>query len=373
MKKLKKNEIVHETIQSAIDFFKHIGPTDRSVLVFHYDDDGVCSAAIVGKIIKKFSGYKPSLIAVNTNEAVGNELIKKISGYSPNHIIILDLATIPQNVIDEIIKIGKVLLIDHHSLSKYNNVVYCNPRFYDPEIYLPVSYLSYNIYFSLFGSKDVVWIATTGVLADHGIEECEDIFYDLKQEYPKLIGDVKLGYNSLYDKTLLGKLAKILDSGRDVKGTEGAELATKILMEIKSYEEILDKKNPDAKILFEWNEKVNKELSRLIKDFQKNAKRVGKRFLLYEIISEINLKSTIASFETGCHEDKIVVVMQKSKNQYNVSMRKGRRVKADLIEVWKRALARIKNGRSGGHPEAAGGVFPIEYKEFFIRNLEKMT
>lgn len=373
MKKLKKNEIIYETVQPTLDFFKHIGPTDKSVLVFHYDDDGVCSAAIIGKVIKKFSGYSPSIVAVNTNEEIGDELIKKISAYSPKHIIILDLAIVPQKVIDELIKIGKVLVIDHHTPERYVNVVYCNPRVYDPAIYLPVTYLSYQIYFSLIGLKDVVWIAAVGVLADHGIEGCEDIFDELKLEYPKLVGAAKLNYNILYGRTMLGRLAKMFDSGRDVKGVEGAELVAKILMNAKNYEEISENKSPDAKILFEWHEKVKKELSRLIKDFQKNSKRVGKKFLLYEVVSEINLKSTLASFETGLHEDRIIVVMQKSKDRFNVSMRKGKKVKTDLVEVWKKGLTRIKGGRSGGHPEAAGGTFPAEYKETFIRNLEKMA
>lgn len=374
MKKLQiiKNEIVEKTIKPAIDFIKEIKPTDKIVIVHDDDCDGVCSGAIFTLIIRKLFNYCPKNFSTEWNESLTNNIVKEILKENVTYLIILDVPKIPQDLIDLLSKKIKILIIDHHIVSNYKNVLYCNPRVFDSLIYLPVSYLAYKIYEKIFESKNICWVAAIGVLGDYKIDYCQDLFIDLEKIYPRLVDKIKLSSKELFEKSLLGKLTRIVDGGRVVKSKEGAEFVLKTISNAKNYEEILKGKTKEAKTILKWYKISKKEFERLIKDFKQNNKPLGNSILFYEFKSKFFFKSTLATAIGHLYDDKIVFIGQKIGKYFDGSFRKGKNVNVDLNSLVRKLIENIPNSSGGGHPDAAGVRIPVEYKKVFLENLSKI-
>jgi len=240
-----------------------------------------------------------------------------------------------------------LLLIDHHPPKNYK-CFYINPRIYDKNIYMPTSYVVWLIYKKFFDDKEIQWIAAFGTLGDFGAKSNKDLFIALRKNYPELIGNVKIEDRELFEKSLIGKIAKMVDSCRIFEGIKGVEYVTKIIANSKSYEDLLKDK------------KINQIYQKLEKAFKNELKKLKKRkieigeFIVYEIKSKLNLKSSLASYLPKVFPNKIIFVAQKSEEgYYEVSVRRGinRRVNlAKLVEE----ISRNIRAKGGGHPTAAG-------------------
>lgn len=370
MKKLKRNEVVERIVGPAAEFIKGIKATDKVVVVHDDDCDGVCSGAIIALLIKKIFDYTPKLFSTEWNVSLTEKVAKQVLREKATHVIFVDTPGLSRNFIDKLKKQMKILIVDHHLPEKYDGVVYCNPRKYESKIYLPTSYVVYKIFEKIIESKDTTWISAVGVLGDYGVEDCKDLFEELKLSYPEMIGDVEMKDDVLYDNSVVGLLTKIIDSGRVVAGKKGSEFVSKILVKIKDYHEILDGSTEETKALLKWCDTVRKEFERLKKDFKKRNKPIGKSVLFYEFDSKLKLKSTLATAVGNSYaNDKIIVIGQKVGRYFDVSLRKGKNVKTDLARLVKNARKNIPDSIGGGHPEASGARVLAKYKERFLKNL----
>jgi single-stranded DNA-specific DHH superfamily exonuclease len=366
---LKKEEIIERTTKPIIDFIRKI-KFDKKVIILHDDDcDGICSGAIAALIIKRFVGYTPKLISTEVGVSLTEKVVEKILKEKAEHVIITDVPGIAQNLLDMLRKSTEILIVDHHIPDKYSRVIYCNPRLYDKKA-LPATYIFYKVYEKLTKKKDVCWIASIGILGDRAIIECSDVIDDIKTFYPKLIGKVGLNYEDLFEKTLLGFLTRIVDSGRVIKANHGAEFVSKTLTRV-GYEEMVNGSTKETRTLLKWYKTVRKEFQKLKKDFEKRKKLIGKKILFYEFKSKLRLKSSLASYEGSYHKSHIVLIGQDTGKYFDVSMRRGDKIKDDLYKLIKKAMKNIPNSSGGGHPEAVGGRIPIKYKELFLENLVK--
>lgn len=368
---LKKNKLIEKTIGPALKFLEEIKENDKIIVVHDDDCDGICSGVIVANLVNNLFGYFPELISTKWNESLTESVASKVLKENVNCVIIVDVPMIQQKLIDELKDVAKILIIDHHLPEKYKNVVYCNPRLHDKKIYIPVSYVVYKVYEVMTKSKYIMWVAATGVLGDHGVNECSDIFEELRLVHPRLIENKKLKEDILFNETELGLLAKIIDSGRVMKGSEGAEFVARTLLNVKNYREVLDGSTEETKILLNWYKTSRKEFDRLVEDFKKNKKLIGKNILFYEFKSKLRLKSTLASSTEDFCKDSIVVIGQEVYDYFDVSIRKGEKLKINLVELVKRGMKNIPGARGGGHPEAVGAKIPLKYKEKFLENLAK--
>jgi len=366
---LKRNEIVERTIGPAVEFLKKINSGDKVVVVHDDDCDGICSGAIIGLFVKKLFDYFPKLVSTEWNVSLTERVVGQILKEKATHVIFVDTPELPKDFLDKLKKKMKILIIDHHTPEKYDGIVYCNPRKFEAKIYMPVSYISYRIFEKIIESKDVIWVSGVGVLGDHGVESCEDLFEELKATYPEMVGDVELKDDFLYENSIVGQLTKIIDSGRVVGGKRGAELVSKTLMEVKDYHEILEGSNENTKKMLRWSDVARKEFERLKEDFRKRSKLIGKNVLFYEFDSKLRMKSTLATAVGNSYHEKIIVIGQKSGNFFDVSLRKGKKVKTDLAKLAKKAIIGIPDSIGGGHPQASGARVPAKYKGRFLENL----
>jgi single-stranded DNA-specific DHH superfamily exonuclease len=365
-----KNGLINKTIEPAMEFIKKIKSSDGVVIAHDDDADGVCSGAIIGKLLKKTAGVEANLLSTEWNISLSENIVKKILSLDAKYVIILDTVEIAQSLLDELTKCARILIIDHHTPDKYRGVVYCNPRVYDKNIYMPTTYICNKIYEAFTGSKELIWIGAMGVLGDHGVTKNLDLFEDLKKEFPELLGNNEIKDGVLFDNSKLGLLAKIIDGGRVVKENVGAEFVSKMLAGIESYQQLLLGSTKETKIVLDWYEKVKKEFDLLLKDFEKNKKQIGKRIIFYDFKSDLKLKSSLATALSDKISDKILVIGQRVGDRYDISMRRGEGMDVNLRELIKHAIENIPNSRGGGHPEAVGGKIPKEYLQTFLKNLE---
>lgn len=355
MKKL-RSELL-KTIEPAIEFIKNI---DGKVAIIHDDDaDGICAGVLIGKLIPE-----SKLFSTEWNVSLTDSIAKKINGEHADYVIIVDVPHADQQILNKID--AKILLIDHHVPGKYENIVYCNPRLFLKDIYWPTSYLCYHINERISGKKDFLWVAAAGTLGDHGIRDCKDVFEEMKNS--ELIKNFELKEDALYESKL-GLITKIIDSGRVVKGHEGAEFVSNTLVKLGSWKDLLDGKSVETKKILGWYETDRKEFDRLVNDFEKNSKSISKNIVFYEFRSSLNLKSTLASAMGNKHKNKILVVAQESGNFFVVSLRRGDAVKTSLHNLFIKSTENIPGAEGGGHHEAVGGKIPKTSLDVFLRNL----
>lgn len=365
-----EKKVVESTIKTAIDFIDKIDSGDRVVIAHGHDNDSICSAVVLYRLLKNFKKVQAALFATKDNFALRDEDADEIAKMEPNHIIMVDIAhASPTAHVEKTLSSNSTLVIDHHEPIKIPGVVCCNPRNYDKKIYMPVSYIMYKIYEKFGDASGVAWIAGIGVLSDHAVSIAADLFDQIKKTNPKLLGKTALKEEELFSYSVLGTLAKIFDSARIVEGRIGSTLAAMVLSRAKSYEEIINPKNHDAEKLMNWSEIVRKEFKRLVADFNKKRKLIKRNIIFYEIPSKLFIKSSLSGYLVQFYGDKILVVAQKVGSELDVSFRRGENVKTDLSKLAKKAVSGIPGAEGGGHEAASGARIPVKYISRFLKQL----
>jgi single-stranded DNA-specific DHH superfamily exonuclease len=331
-----------EFIKPAIDFFKKVN--GETAIVFGHDCDSIASASIIYKLSENL-GLKPKLVVSLHNFEIDEKTEKKLQKFK--NIVIVDIGDTPEETINKLSESRNILLIDHH-LPKNYRCTYVNPRIYNRNVYMPASYITWLIYREFLKDDDILWIAAFGTLGDFGAKNNKDLFKLLKKKHPELIGDCKIEDRELFEKSLIGKIAKMVDSCRIFEGIEGVKYVTNLISKSRSYEELL--KDKKIKQIYQ---KLERAFKNELKKLEKRKIEIGE-YLVYEIKSKLNLKSSLASYLPKIFPNKIIFVAQKSEEgYYEVSVRRGINRKVNLAKLVKEISMNIK-AKGGGHPTAAG-------------------
>jgi len=367
---LSKNQtVVKKTIDPAIKFLKSIDSGDKVIIVYGHDNDSICSAAVVYKLLKKFNGVESELFSTKDNFSVNDEDVDEIAKVHPSHIIVVDIAHLASDHVERTLAANNSLIIDHHPPLKLTGITYCNPREFEKKIYMPVSYIVYKIYEKFGKPEDIAWIAGIGVLSDHAVSIAHDLFGVIKKTNPRLLGDIALKEDDLFSYARIGLFAKIFDSARIVNGRAGSMLATKVLVQADSPRYVTKSGSHDAAKLIAWSDIVRKEFKRLIMDFNKKRKQIKKNIIYYEIPSKLFIKSSLSGYLVQFYKDKILVIAQKSRSTLYISFRRGENVSTDLNKLAKKAVKGIPKSEGGGHEAASGAKIPVKYIAKFLQQL----
>lgn len=361
--------IIEETIKLAVEFFKLMKRGSKVAIVHGHDNDSICSAAIIYKMLKVVYKIEPKLIISGLNSAVTEDVLENIKKIKPDYVIIVDISDVNVNIMTELRNISQVMIIDHHVPKGYVKITYVNPRIFDKEIYIPATYLCYRIYGEFLEPKEILWVAGVGTLSDMGLKYCIDLFEAIKNESKELVENNENIDEILFDSSLLGKLAKIFDSARVVNGMDGSVRALNILIKHDNYQDVLKGKSSDTKNLLEWHWVAEKEFNRLAQDFDKMKKQI-KKLVLYEVKSKYNMKSPLATYLAKNMAHEILVIYQKSGKYIDVSFRRGKVSIVDLNQLASSSVKNIPDSNGGGHIQAAGCRFPAKYLNNFLRNLK---
>lgn len=366
----KQSSVVESTIKPALEFLKKIQPEDKTVIACGHDNDSMCSAVVMQRTLRDFSDNDAEIFVTKDNFALTDEDVDEIAKTGAKNIVVVDIAHVDySDHVKKVLSTNNSLVIDHHQPIKLSGIVYCNPRVFEKKIYMPVSYITYKIYEDLGDPSDVAWVAGVGVLSDHAVAIAGDLFEKIKSLDSRLIGKTNLKEEDLFSYSVIGALAKILDSARVVGGRVGSVLAVRALSKAKSYQEIMNASGGDAAKLMAWSELVRKEFKKLVTDFNKKRKLLKGKIIFYEIPSKLFIKSSLAGYLVQFYPENVLVVAQKIGESFDVSFRRGDNAKIDLNKMAKNAIVGIPNAEGGGHEAASGARIPIKFMPKFLKQL----
>lgn len=366
---MRQDELVRKTIQPAIDFISSVGPKEKVLIVYGHDNDSICSAVLVHMLLKKFKKMDSTFFSTRDNFAVSEEDVQEMQNIQHDTVIIVDISHLASESVADFLSKRKTLIIDHHQPLKLPGITYCNPRVYEKEIYMPVSYIMYKIHQVSGNETDAAWIAGIGVLSDHAVSIAHDLFEKIKKTNPALIGNTRLSEEDLFSFSVIGTLAKTLDSARIMKGRAGAFLAASTLARVRSYQDMIRGSTDGAAQLLVWAETVNKEFHRLVADFNLRRNIIKDNIIFYEIQSKLMIKSSLAGYIAQFYKDKILVIAQENGDKLDFSFRRGDAVKTDLNKMAKGAIKDIPDSDGGGHEAASAARIPKRYLPKFLKQL----
>ena len=318
---------------------KFLERLEKPTIVYHKDTDGVCSAALLEEII---SG------SAVPNDGPGIQLSEGLmeSLKDSESIVFLDLPVDQLSIIEEL-QNKDIFILDHHPPEKNltnDNILHQNPRFEDSDTYHPAAYLVYKIVEE--NVEGISWKAGVGVVGDHGVEDCPDIFEKVKEETPEAIGDREHTYDEMKESKL-GVIADMIEASKMVKGTEGIKQSQKIIKKADNPNEVFETELKD------FYEIYKKELGKEMDNFETEADYFPEtNSYLYAVTSDYSIGSDLSTGISNEKPDAVVIIYQKESYGMKISGRcqSGR---VDVSKIIKEAVG--EHGSGGGHPQAAGG------------------
>jgi len=341
--KLKKNP--NEFSEKETQFLLRMKPTDRVILIYDADVDGVSSAAIALSGLKKLK--MKNVKSAHRSWEVTNNLSELVGRFDKG--IVLD---VPTPLIEKHLKKVKkdLLVVDHHPSKDVSskNVVYINPRLKRKEIYQPVSYLTYKIFSKVADMNEKEWLAVVGTVGDYGFEDCKDL----------LKNHLKIRKKEEIWKTKLGKTAMMINSSIAVLGSEKT---LEVLASTKGLEEFRRNK----RIIFSVR-RFEKEFERAKFEFKKNLEIYVDFNLIFSKIKPKfpRLGSTLSTYLATKYPNKFIIILEELNGSYKVHGR----MENGKIHVGK-LLKKLSNG--GGHREAGAGNIDKKELNKFKSNLTK--
>ena len=349
---LRKNlKILNECTKQFIKELPYLDRKFKFFIGFDGDSDGFSSFVIIYRLLKKL-GYKK--IRFKTFDHEVKSIRKSFDVY-----IFLDIPKISSKALRNC---REVIVVDHHPPKEnFKEFIYCNPRIFKKDAYIPTSCISYYIYKEVVRSSDPVWVAGIGIIGDKGFKNCKWVFREIRKIYPELLENC-YDENCIFD-TGLGKLAKIVNSIR-VIDPKLYEKFGKYFAELDTYKRLLKGKDRESKFLLRIQRKTEREIEKWLRIFEK--KKIETKNLVYlEVKSKLNLRSTLATILSERIKNKVVAVGQRDGKWFRVSFRN-----KNALKTLNYFLKNIPESSGGGHPVACSMKFPVRYKKIFISKLK---
>jgi single-stranded DNA-specific DHH superfamily exonuclease len=317
----------------AVTFLKNL--KDNVKIIVHRDTDGVCSLAILlnflerKKIKEEHEFLEAYIEKLDTNKVM----------------IFLDIS------LDNIFKFitEATLVIDHHPYSKkIPRIAFYNPREQNPKVYIPASYLVYEVVSELDDFRNIKWVAALGVVGDRGhlnSQFCRDFIKE-------------------FDEEKLELATKYTFSAELVDHNEGLEKVLNIIKKSKDLDDFLN--NSYLKYCYD---EVQEEVIKSRKKIEKEGNVV-----FVEITTKYNVKSIIASKILDKYKNTIVVSYYFRENYCYISGRTNTNV--DIGKIFKK-VSQICDGVGGGHEKAAGARINKDkidlFKEEILNEVQELN
>lgn len=354
----------------AVNFLRDIGKEERVLIISHWDMDGVGSAAIVSRILRKHRGKEANFYRVPEDRLHGidsktEELVEK---KKIGKLIVLDI-TPEYEALQKMGKKlgGKVIVIDHHNFDRIpENIIYVNPRVEKKDNYTSASKLCYDI--ALEFDLNLAWIAGFGIIQDFNVKGTEELFKELRSEYPSFFPE-EINQQKLAKRSEYGDISKILNVKPYKNTQKKAELAYKLLMNINNLRDVKNSMEyyKLKETYLEMIEEVDKRTENYFEDRELDRE---KRVSFFTFKSDFHINSSIATSTSLKEPEWIHIIVKEGEDKVNISARcqSGR---VNLGDVLKKSLPKeaLKEGEAGGHRKAAGASFPKKYYREFKKNL----
>lgn len=353
------------------DLNKLLENIENAVVLFHIDTDGVCSAKIVSEALNRMSKEVLGFYPTTPKLLHSNNFQESIEKNEPDLIIIVDVALNKNSAVYQNNKDKKFLILDHHSVNNIpqgGNVHYFNPKLERSEEYVPASKVCYDKLKKVVDISDLDWVAAVGVIGDSGAKMHEKFIKKVIKKYDLSIGkDEKFYFDSF-----LGVLSEMINSGKIIKGNDGALTALKLLQEAADPVEFYE----NSYQLREWNNKIQNYLEQCISDFKKSKDEVeGLDLYFYTFKPEYTLGSVLSTIVSFEEPHKTVIIFSKKNGVTTINFRRQDK-KYHMGVLASKSTEPFKHAGGGGHKPAAGGHIRTEdlnkVKNKIILELKKL-
>ena len=370
-----------EIIDRAEAFFRKIKSEDKIILVYHGDADGVTSALFISLVLKKLTGHIPEhRIWVSTKSYKLREERQIIDSINPDVLITTDLDIAKEDKLlrDWADKYERVFMYDHHYIrpeykeSIPRSIEYLNARMLgDKNIWHPAAFFGYSLYKRFFDEDKYPWLVAIGLRGDHALDEYDELLEILSERYPELLEPIE---GKDY-KNLLEKAVYFVNAGFFYSPDLHEETSFRVLLkavERNDYSFIYSAKE-EAEELYKKRQELEMSIDMIFKESASKAEFFNNLpLIIYYIDTPHYILGVIASMLIKEYTDKVVIILNKFKDEISGEIRQGENVDYNLVEL----LFALKNEKDfeyqsvGGHPRAAGCLFNAdqldEFKEKFI-------
>jgi len=356
-----------EKLKPATSFLRKAEENDQIGIIHHWDMDGISSSTIISKILEKVRGRPAEWVSIPEKRAyhLSEDDHKKIEKL--DKLIILDF-NLDADELEQLLEDYEIeiLLVDHHNFGrKPEGVSFVNPREFDADIYVPCSKICLDIAAEFDLEDELRWIAGMGVIQDFGVDSCPELFEKLEEEYDTYLPE-ELTQQQLAKNCEYGRYSSVLNIKPYRDSKHFAKLAYQALMNSDSLLEI--EAQEEYRKVYEVYLEMQDEFNRVLEDYEEEREVDRDQCVIFfELDSEFNINSSIATNMSTKTPEWIHLVVQKDKDEVNISGRcqSGR---VDLGELLQEALpekAKEDGAEGGGHRKAAGAsMHPDYYPEF---------
>ncbi len=343
----------------------------KIAVISHDDSDGSCSAALIIRLLERLHGNNNiSYFSTRGAPYITDELMDDVISEKPDHVVTCDFAGDLDLSAKRLEKEGiRCIMIDHHIPKDYDfpeSTIYLNPQIEGKT--MPCAAYVYDICCMISESFDEnLWIAAVGTIEDYGASDREDIIKACMKKYPEMFEKIKSIDNSKLFDTTFGLVGKIIGAAPLWASYQGAELATKTLLEVDSPRDFLSLENDDVRLMFEKFSQIEAEIKKNVKRFQPDCKRYGP-IMMYEISSEYPIKSNVSTIVSSRYPDNIIITIEKKTRYVSMSMR-NQSGKFDLNRIITECIEGL-DARGGGHKKAAGASVSKDDIETFLERFK---
>lgn len=325
-------------------FVKAIPVKARIGLFFDTDPDGIASAIIAAKALRKMRGRVPEVI-VPVHHSDFGEFGRIASEFRFDVAVIMDL---PLDSIPKTAKVlerrARILNLDHHKFHSEissERTLLIKPQMIskiEPSRY-PTAKMCFDLFSRLADVSELDWIAATGIIGDHAWEKWEGFIRKTAKRW-------KMKRKDLF------RAKGIADAFLSMKEDRAKELLG-FLLKAKGPREFL--KSRFAIHVEEFEKELEIELAIAKKEAERNK---GANLIFYCFRPKFNLKNALISeLSLENPEKNVVIVEDCGKSTLRASARR-QDFKLSMAELMENAVKGIKGGRGGGHVPAAGASIP---------------
>lgn len=352
-------------LKEAAEFLKEFG-NKKTLIIFDTDGDGIGSAAILAKTIKRVFKRMPEAMPANHGLSfIDSSMVKKIKSKKFDVIITVDAAVDEKpEYVFELAKKSRILIIDHHQIHRNLNsykILHVNPNLWKTKF---VSYkyctskIVYDICSKLTNIEDLDWLAGIGIVNDKSEDTWKDFLGVVYKKYK--ISPPKLRLTN-----------DIITSGYSYSGSKGVMTGYKACLEASSPVDILRAKTSNTRRLKKFYDVIEGEIVSEMKNWRRNAEIIeDKKLIILRLNTRFSISSPIStkiSFENPHYT--VLVIRKHGKVIYMSFRRQDKEV--DCGRIAEKAVKNLKDASGGGHIPAAGiHIMSKDWKIFRKRLLE---
>lgn len=336
-------EAYRAEIDAGRRFVETIQPDETVVLVFHGNADGLCSAAIMYRTLLEVGDELAFPVFMAKTENLYSESLKdRIFARGPSRLIVMDTGSRNRSIIHGL----PTMVIDHHKPEGKPPVdVFATSYGVEPPS--SASLVTYQICHEFSRVGNLEWLAAVGTAGDLGIDADLEILRDARRRYTA---------RAIKEAVVLINAARRAPS-HDIQAAFNA------LIEADSPLDIVEGRVPQTPVLIKYRQEVNAEFRKAVR----TQPEYSGPWALIAFDSLALVHGMVAAAWARRLPDNYVIAANYGYTPGKVHFSVRTLTDTDLIQELQRFREIKPDVEFGhGHPQATGGILPLQQFQEFL-------